>query len=76
MGLSLRYILKEPISECVSIRKQPPFAGLSAVLVQIPWFETPVIFDIRAKPRVIASLTGTKGAFLPWSRSFPAGSDK
>ncbi|KAK2465357.1 hypothetical protein APHAL10511_002711 [Amanita phalloides] len=26
----------------------------------IPWFETPIIFDIRAKPRSIASLTGTK----------------
>ncbi|KAF9554708.1 hypothetical protein CPC08DRAFT_696365 [Agrocybe pediades] len=26
----------------------------------IPWFETPIIFDIRAKPRNIASLTGTK----------------
>jgi len=26
----------------------------------IPWFETPVIYDIRAKPRNIASLTGTK----------------
>jgi len=26
----------------------------------LPWFETPVIFDIRAKPRSIASLTGTK----------------
>ena len=29
---------------------------------QIPWFETPIVFDIRAKPRNIASLTGTKGA--------------
>lgn len=29
--------------------------------LQIPWFETPVIYDIRAKPRSIASLTGTKG---------------
>jgi len=28
--------------------------------LRIPWFETPVVFDIRAKPRVIASLTGTK----------------
>lgn len=28
---------------------------------QLPWFETPIIFDIRAKPRSIASLTGTKG---------------
>ncbi|KAJ3574003.1 hypothetical protein NP233_g2058 [Leucocoprinus birnbaumii] len=27
----------------------------------LPWFETPIIFDIRAKPRSIASLTGTKG---------------
>ncbi|KAJ3504780.1 hypothetical protein NLJ89_g7761 [Agrocybe chaxingu] len=26
----------------------------------IPWLETPIIFDIRAKPRNIASLTGTK----------------
>ncbi|KIM29975.1 hypothetical protein M408DRAFT_328415 [Serendipita vermifera MAFF 305830] len=26
----------------------------------IPWFESPIIFDIRAKPRIIASLTGTK----------------
>ena len=30
---------------------------------QIPWFETPIVYDIRAKPRNIASLTGTKGAF-------------
>ncbi|KAH9983339.1 band 7 family-domain-containing protein [Russula compacta] len=28
--------------------------------LRIPWFETPVVFDIRAKPRSIASLTGTK----------------
>ncbi|EJC98526.1 uncharacterized protein FOMMEDRAFT_143280 [Fomitiporia mediterranea MF3/22] len=28
--------------------------------LRIPWFETPVVFDIRAKPRNIASLTGTK----------------
>ncbi|VDC00674.1 unnamed protein product [Peniophora sp. CBMAI 1063] len=26
----------------------------------VPWFETPITFDIRAKPRSIASLTGTK----------------
>jgi len=26
----------------------------------IPWFETPVLFDVRAKPRNVASLTGTK----------------
>lgn len=26
----------------------------------LPWLETPVIYDVRAKPRNIASLTGTK----------------
>jgi regulator of protease activity HflC (stomatin/prohibitin superfamily) len=33
-------------------------------MLQIPWFETPIVFDIRAKPRNIASLTGTKGGSL------------
>ncbi|KAK2879375.1 Prohibitin-2, subunit of the prohibitin complex (Phb1p-Phb2p) [Arthroderma sp. PD_2] len=28
--------------------------------LQIPWFETPIIYDVRAKPRNVASLTGTK----------------
>lgn len=27
----------------------------------IPWFETAVDYDVRAKPRNVASLTGTKG---------------
>lgn len=27
----------------------------------IPWVETPIIYDVRAKPRNVASLTGTKG---------------
>jgi len=28
--------------------------------IRIPWFETPTIFDIRTKPKVLASPTGTK----------------
>ncbi|KAI9208339.1 prohibitin-2 [Polychytrium aggregatum] len=28
--------------------------------INVPWLETPIIFDVRAKPRNIASLTGTK----------------
>lgn len=28
--------------------------------VMVPWLETPIVFDIRAKPRSVASLTGTK----------------
>ncbi|TGZ76973.1 hypothetical protein EX30DRAFT_398911 [Ascodesmis nigricans] len=28
--------------------------------MMIPWFETPITYDVRARPRNIASLTGTK----------------
>ncbi|KAF8250717.1 hypothetical protein K440DRAFT_597031 [Wilcoxina mikolae CBS 423.85] len=28
--------------------------------LMIPWFETPITYDVRAKPRNVASLTGTK----------------
>ncbi|MCJ1443060.1 MAG: Prohibitin-2, subunit of the prohibitin complex (Phb1p-Phb2p) [Stictis urceolatum] len=28
--------------------------------INIPWFETPITYDVRAKPRNVASLTGTK----------------
>src|ERR1700728_4455635 len=28
--------------------------------LRIPWFETPIDYDVRAKPRNTASLTGTK----------------
>ncbi|KAH0536473.1 Prohibitin-2, subunit of the prohibitin complex (Phb1p-Phb2p) [Glutinoglossum americanum] len=27
---------------------------------KIPWLETPIVYDVRAKPRNVASLTGTK----------------
>ncbi|KAK0657106.1 band 7 family-domain-containing protein [Cercophora newfieldiana] len=26
----------------------------------MPWFETPITYDVRAKPRLVSSLTGTK----------------
>jgi prohibitin 2 len=28
--------------------------------INIPWLETPIVYDVRAKPRNVASLTGTK----------------
>jgi len=28
--------------------------------LKIPWVETPIVYDVRAKPRNVASLTGTK----------------
>jgi hypothetical protein len=27
----------------------------------VPWFEYPIVYDIRPKPRMIQSLTGSKG---------------
>ena len=33
---------------------------LTGTHINIPWFETPIIYDVRAKPRNVASLTGTK----------------
>ena len=35
-------------------------------------FETPITFDIRTKPTVIPSLTGTKGALAPASQATQA----
>jgi len=42
----------------------------SGTHLKIPWFETPITYDVRAKPRIIASLTGTKGttAAVPMRR--------
>ncbi|ETN39233.1 prohibitin-2 [Cyphellophora europaea CBS 101466] len=28
--------------------------------IRIPWFETPIDYDVRARPRIVSSLTGTK----------------
>lgn len=30
------------------------------VVEQVPWLQTPTIFDIRTRPRSISSITGTK----------------
>lgn len=27
----------------------------------LPWLEHPIIFDVRTRPRVISSLTGSRG---------------
>jgi len=37
---------------------------------QLPWLETPIIYDVRAKPRNIASLTGTKDLQMVGTLSF------
>lgn len=49
--------------------KYSRFSGVSQTVYEegthfmIPWFERAIIFDARAKPRNVASLTGTKGLF-------------
>src|SRR5579859_4013894 len=37
-----------------------PISHLLGTHLRIPWFETPIDYDVRAKPRNVASLTGTK----------------
>lgn len=45
-------------------------------IIQIPWLEYPVVYDVRAKPRNIASLTGTKGgSWLSLQLAWEGGTD-
>ena len=30
--------------------------------LMLPWFDRPIVFDVRTRPRQIQSLTGSKGA--------------
>ena len=38
--------------------------------VKVPWFERPIIYDVRTHPTVIKSMTGSKGKiyFTKWNR--------
>lgn len=45
-------------------------SSFSPRIRQIPWIEIPIDYDVRAKPRSIASLTGTKGELGGWKKSF------
>jgi prohibitin 2 len=38
--------------------------GLSFLTFSVPWFEYPIIYDIRSKPHRITSPTGTKGTAI------------
>jgi len=31
--------------------------------LMVPWFDFPIIYDVRPKPRTINSLTGSKGTW-------------
>lgn len=43
---------------------------------RIPWFQYPIIYDIRAKPRKISSLTGSKGTYYAINVIYEFNSDK
>ncbi len=43
---------------------QPDTIHSEGLHFRIPWFQYPIIYDIRAKPRLIKSPTGSKGIFL------------
>lgn len=55
-----RYTQKVPTLPPQSKASPGPDMGLLGTHIRIPWFETPIDYDVRAKPRQIPSLTGTK----------------
>ncbi len=56
----------------VSNRKQLLLLCSDCVVVfRIPWFQYPIIYDIRARPRKISSLTGSKGQTLMCYKHHP-----
>ena len=44
-----------PVS--VSSKRQ---ADCSGTHIKVPWLQTPIDYDVRARPRIVSSLTGTK----------------
>jgi len=42
---------------------QPDTIYSEGLHFKVPWFQNPIIYDIRAKPRLIKSKIGTKGIF-------------
>ena len=53
-----RYTMKVQLSRQDTIILQ--YSHHLGTHFKIPWFETPITYDVRAKPRNVASLTGTK----------------
>lgn len=39
-------------------------------LFRVPWFQYPIIYDIRARPRKITSPTGSKGEYMAFKFNF------
>ena len=54
-----RYTQKVPTLPPQSNASPGPDMGLLGTHIRIPWFETPIDYDVRAKPRQIPSLEAT-----------------
>lgn len=48
------------VSHDLELFLTPSDTSRTGTHLMLPWLETPVTFDVRAKPRNVASLTGTK----------------
>ena len=57
VGSRKRFIMKVDFPASYKFLRSEIGAGTHFM---IPWFETPITYDVRAKPRNVASLTGTK----------------
>lgn len=51
--------MRESLGKLVKL--QPPNTYPRSLPSRIPWFQYPIIYDIRARPRKISSPTGSKG---------------
>lgn len=51
--------MREKLAKLVKL--QSPNAYPCSFSNRIPWFQYPIIYDIRARPRKISSPTGSKG---------------
>lgn len=69
-GLGLAYSLYASLYNVEGGHRSIKYSRLQGILPRvfsegthfmIPWIERPIIFDCRARPRSLASLTGTKG---------------
>lgn len=56
--------MHEVLKIYVKARKVGSQTTVFLFLFRVPWFQYPIIYDIRARPRKISSPTGSKGEYM------------
>lgn len=56
--------------KCKNARKVGSQTTVFLFLFRVPWFQYPIIYDIRARPRKISSPTGSKGEYMAFKFFF------